>query len=66
MEFRVYSGNKAEWRWLLVAANGEFIADSAEGYQNKSDCLHGIEQLVKQSAARVEENDEDLRPGVIL
>lgn len=49
LTYRVYKDKKGEWRWNLKAENGRIIADSAEGYINKSDCLHAIE-LVKSSA----------------
>ncbi|HLM67659.1 MAG TPA: DUF1508 domain-containing protein [Longimicrobium sp.] len=48
MEYCTYKDAKGEWRWRLKAANGEIIADSGEGYKNKSDCEAGI-QLVKGS-----------------
>ena len=50
MRFEVYKSGTTllsqVWRWRLVASNGRTVADSAEGYQSKADCLHGIE-LVK-------------------
>jgi uncharacterized protein len=48
MRFVVYQDLAHQWRWRLIAANNRIIADSAEGYWNKADCLHGV-QLVKQS-----------------
>jgi uncharacterized protein YegP (UPF0339 family) len=55
--FRVYQDAAGEWRWRLAAGNGRLIAASGEGYQNRQDCLHGIE-LVKASAdARVEDGN---------
>ncbi|HZX81449.1 MAG TPA: DUF1508 domain-containing protein [Lysobacter sp.] len=46
MKFEIYSsgGNllSLQWRWRLVAANGEIIADSAEGYVSKFDCEYAI------------------------
>jgi uncharacterized protein len=47
--YRDKRNERNEWRWRLKAENGNTIADSGEGYINKSDCLHGIE-LVKSSA----------------
>jgi uncharacterized protein YegP (UPF0339 family) len=35
-----------DFRWRLLAANGEPIASSGEGYRNKSDCVDAI-NLVK-------------------
>lgn len=48
-DFQVYQDKADEWRWRLRANNYETIADSGEGYKEKSDCLHGIE-LVKELA----------------
>ena len=48
MYYEVYKDRVNHWRWRLKAANGRIIADSGEGYFNKSDCLHGID-LVKAS-----------------
>jgi uncharacterized protein YegP (UPF0339 family) len=48
MHFYVYQDSQNQWRWRLVASNNRVIADSAEGYWNKDDCLRGI-ALVKQA-----------------
>lgn len=48
MHFTVYKGSNGQWYWTLYASNGERIADGAEGYWNKQDCLHGI-ALVKSA-----------------
>jgi len=48
-QFEVYQDKKGEWRWRLKASNSKIIADSGEGYKEKSDCLHGID-LVKKEA----------------
>jgi uncharacterized protein YegP (UPF0339 family) len=57
--FRVYEDAAGDWRWTYYAANGLKIADSAEGYRNKRDCLHGL-WLVKQYAgnAKIEDYQE--------
>ena len=49
MAYYVYRDRANEWRWRLLAANRRTIADSGEGYHNKSDCLAAI-QLVKGSS----------------
>lgn len=46
MYFKLYEDKQGDWRWTLHAANHKKIADSAEGYNNKSDCEDGID-LVK-------------------
>jgi uncharacterized protein len=40
-----------EFRWRLRAANGRIIADSGEGYFNKSDCLAAIRLVEATTAA---------------
>jgi uncharacterized protein len=49
MAYHVYQDRSQEWRWRLKAENGRIVADSGEGYQNRQDCLDGI-QLVKGSS----------------
>jgi uncharacterized protein YegP (UPF0339 family) len=36
------SNNNSNWYWRLMSANHKTIADGAEGYVNKSDCLYGV------------------------
>jgi uncharacterized protein YegP (UPF0339 family) len=48
--FEVFQDNAGEWRWRLVATNGNIIADSGEGYRSKQGVKRGIES-VKRSAA---------------
>jgi uncharacterized protein len=50
MVYVMYKDSAGLWRWRLFAANRKIIADSGEGYYNKSDCLDGI-NLVKGSAS---------------
>lgn len=40
-QFVIYKDAKSEWRWTLYALNAKKIADSAEGYKNRADCIHG-------------------------
>ena len=49
MKYHLYKDARGEWRWYLIASNGNKIANSGEGYKNKSDCEHAI-TLVKASA----------------
>ena len=52
MKFEIYTSGShllsLQWRWRLVAGNGEIIADSAEGYLSKFDCEYAI-GLVKST-----------------
>jgi uncharacterized protein YegP (UPF0339 family) len=49
MYYEIYKDATSQWRWRLYAANYKIIANSAEGYYNRQDCLNAI-QLVKNSA----------------
>lgn len=44
--FEVYRSGliRREWRWRLVAGNGEIIA-SGEGYRERRACLVGIDRV---------------------
>lgn len=46
IHYEVYRTLIRQWRWRLVAANGEIIA-SGEGYWNKVDCLTALEVIRK-------------------
>lgn len=48
MYFTLYRDVSNQWRWTLYAANHRKVADSAEGYWNKSDAQSGID-LVKST-----------------
>lgn len=49
MFYFMYRDAAGYWRWRLYANNNRIIADSAESYHNRQDCLAGI-SLVKGSA----------------
>jgi uncharacterized protein YegP (UPF0339 family) len=51
MYFKLYKDASGYWRWTLYAANGKKIADSGEGYANKSDCQAGIDLVKSTNAA---------------
>jgi uncharacterized protein len=55
MKFELYKDTHDEWRWRLVADNGEIVAQS-EGYTRKSNCQKSI-RMIKLHAknARVQE-----------
>jgi uncharacterized protein YegP (UPF0339 family) len=50
MAYYVYKDVNGQWRWYLAAANNRKIANSGEGYWNKSDCIHAI-RLVQSSGS---------------
>jgi uncharacterized protein YegP (UPF0339 family) len=56
-KFQLYKDQSGEYRWRLRADNNEIIANSSEGYVNKSGCERGIElvKLLAQNAEVVEQ-----------
>jgi uncharacterized protein YegP (UPF0339 family) len=61
--FDLYQDARGEWRWTLYAANGEKIADSAEGYVERRKCLHGL-GLVRTWAATARVQQPPLALGL--
>ena len=55
MKYNIFKDKAGEWRWRLVATTGNIIADSGEGYNNKADCLHGIDLVKSSTNAEVQE-----------
>jgi uncharacterized protein YegP (UPF0339 family) len=53
-----------DYRWRLRADNGRIIADSGEGYRNKTDCQHGIE-LVRGMSATTQVIDSTQTNGLL-
>ena len=47
-KFEVYKDKKGEFRFRLVAANGQTIATS-QGYKSKASCLKGVESVKKNA-----------------
>ena len=42
----LYKDTVGEWRFRIIAANGEIVAAS-QGYKNKASCLKGVDAVVK-------------------
>ena len=51
MQFVLYRDTASQWRWTLFASNNKKVADSAEGYHNKSDAQNGIDLVKSTNAA---------------
>jgi uncharacterized protein YegP (UPF0339 family) len=45
MRVVVYEDQAGEFRWKLVAENGEIMSDLAEGYRHKGYCITMAEKL---------------------
>jgi len=55
-KFELYKDAKGEFRWRLVASNGQTIATSGEGYKSKDSAKAGIESIKKNAPiAEIEE-----------
>ena len=55
-KFEVYKDAKGEYRWKLVASNGQSIATSGEGYKTNVSAKAGIESVKKNApTAEIEE-----------
>ena len=50
-QFEVYKDNPRLFRWRLRASNNSVIAESCEGYQNRSDC-ENVVTLVRNEAPK--------------
>ncbi|HUW46396.1 MAG TPA: HVO_2922 family protein [Dehalococcoidia bacterium] len=48
-KFELYKDAKGEFRWRLVASNGQTIATSGEGYKSKDSARAGIESVKKNA-----------------
>ena len=55
-KFELYKDAKGEFRWRLIASNGQMIANGGEGYKTKESAKAGIESVKKNApTAPVEE-----------
>ena len=50
-KFELYKDTKGEFRWRLVASNGQMIANSGEGYKSKESAKNGIDSVKKNAAS---------------
>ena len=48
-KFELYTDARGEYRWRLVASNGQAIASSGEGYKSKDSAKAGIESVKKNA-----------------
>ncbi|MFC6732580.1 MULTISPECIES: HVO_2922 family protein [unclassified Haladaptatus] len=55
--FELYRDAEDDYRWRLVHANGNILADSGEGYASKQKARQGIESVKKNAqSAPVEDH----------
>lgn len=48
-KFEIYKDTKGEFRWRLVASNGQAIANGGEGYKAIASAKAGIESVKKNA-----------------
>ena len=48
-KFHIYRDKKGEFRWRLIAQNGNMIANGGEGYTTKTNFKKGIASVIKNS-----------------
>jgi hypothetical protein len=48
-KFELYKDTKGEFRWRLMASNGQTIAIGGEGYKSKDSAKAGIESVKKNA-----------------
>ena len=48
-KFELFKDVKGEFRWRLVASNGQIIASGGEGYKAKESAKAGIESVKKNA-----------------
>lgn len=48
-KFELYKDAKGEFRWRLIASNGQMIANGGEGYKSKDSAKNGIESVKKNA-----------------
>jgi uncharacterized protein YegP (UPF0339 family) len=63
--FEVYQDAAGEYRWRLVARNGEIIADSGEGYATRSNARTAVETVQTTASEASVDSDGD-RPAFEL
>lgn len=45
-QYTMYQDVTSQWRWRLVATNGQIIAASSEAYHNRTDCAASAQLAV--------------------
>ena len=50
-KYELYKDAKGEYRWRLIASNGQTIATGGEGYKAKESAIAGIESVKKNAPA---------------
>lgn len=57
MKLRIYKDTSKQWRWRLVARNGNILADSGESYTKRSECIKRARQSTGRDTVQMLRND---------
>ena len=66
MMFYMYRDDEGNWRWRLVTAGKQVLADCATSYARKEDCRAAIQLVRDCRLARVHEMQAAPLPGARL
>lgn len=58
-KFQVYTDGKGEYRWRLLASNGESVATGGEGYASKTSAMNATKKLREWAATDTVEDLTD-------
>ena len=61
-EVEYYEDDAGEWRWRLVAANGEVVAQG-EGHRDRTDAERAFEAVLRIADEAAPSPGEDVYPG---
>jgi uncharacterized protein YegP (UPF0339 family) len=50
-KFELYKSPNGEYRWRLLASNGQVIATGGEGYSSKAAAKGGVESVKRDAAS---------------
>ena len=50
MRFEIYEDRSGEYRWRLLAGNGEKMGVSEEGFTTKRSCQRSVERIKEEAA----------------
>jgi len=59
MKVEIYGDRHGEWRWRVIASNGNIVADGGEGYTTRAGAIRGWGSFVTR-AQRAEIIGRDL------
>lgn len=57
--YELYRDEQHQWRWRFVSANGNIMADSAEGYVRRIDAMRGIMVLMSSEEAEIVNTEQE-------